>query len=267
MTHNCCRRRQHNWFTLYPTAIYTTLLILLISTCYTSTALPIAIINDNDNAINDKDNAKDDKDILSSSSVISRQLKKDNKGLLQKKLGKDIARIEHRAANKKERISRSAGEGKKGKPMTKKKTTNKDSLKQLKKKKNKHVSANEKPISQKEKKEGTKWGGGSKQYNNKWGVSHHPSLLKETRVERVKAAKEVDGEMTVYVLNGHSNGIVLVKVERVQHPKYGKIVTSVRNGIVIMMNMMMIGTGEDHPRSRHGDHGRNLVIPLLVHQQ
>ena len=85
MTYNCCQRRQHNWFTLYPTAIYTTLLILLISTCYTSTAFPIAIINDNDNAINDKDNAKDDKDI--SSSVISRQLKKDNKGLLQKEIG------------------------------------------------------------------------------------------------------------------------------------------------------------------------------------
>ena len=111
MTHNSCRRRQHNWFTLYPTAIYTTLLILLISTCYTSTALPIAIINDNDNAINDKDNAKDDKDKLSSSSssVISRQLKKDNKGLLQKKLGKDIARIEHRVANKKERILAEGG--------------------------------------------------------------------------------------------------------------------------------------------------------------
>jgi len=137
-------------------------LVYLISTCYTSTALPI-------NAINDKDNAKDDKDILSSSSssVISRLLKKDNKGLLQKKLGKDIARIEHRAANKKERISRSAGGGKKGKPMTKKTTTNKDSLKQLKKK-NKQLMI-EKPMSQKEKKENGKWGG-SKQNNNKWGI-------------------------------------------------------------------------------------------------
>ena len=73
--------------------------------------------------------------------------------------------------------------------------------------------------------------------------------------------------MTVYVSNGQMNGIVLVKAERVKHPKYGTIVTSARNGIVIMMNMMMIGTGGDHRRSRHGDHGRNLVILLLVHQQ
>ena len=97
---------------------------------------------------------------------------------------------------------------------------------------------------------------------------HHPSLLKETRVERVKAVKDQDGEMTVYVYNGETNGIVPVKVERVKYPKDGIVVTSrVRNGIVIMMNMMMIGTGEDHRRSRHGGHGRNLVIPLLVHQQ
>lgn len=97
---------------------------------------------------------------------------------------------------------------------------------------------------------------------------HHQSLLKETRVERVKVAKDQDGEMTVYVSNGQTNGMVLVKVERVKYPKDGIVVTSrVRNGIVIMMNMMMIGTGEDHRRSRHGDHGRNLVIPLLVHQQ
>jgi len=92
-------------------------------------------------------------------------------------------------------------------------------------------------------------------------------LLKETRVERVKVVKDQDGEMTVYVSNGQMNGIVPVKVERVKYPKDGKIVTSVRNGIVIMMNMMMIGTGEDHRRSRHGDHGRNLVILLLAHQQ
>ena len=95
----------------------------------------------------------------------------------------------------------------------------------------------------------------------------HPSLLKEAKVERLKLAKEVDGEMTVYVSNGETNGIVLAKAERVKHPKDGIVVICVRNGIVIMMNMMMIGTGEDHRRSRHGDHGRNLVIPRPIHQQ
>jgi hypothetical protein len=123
--HNYCRRRQHSCIqrcipsssTIYSTAIYTTLLILLISTsCHTSSAYA-----NNDEDININDTAKNDNDLLSSS-VILRLLKKDNKGPLQKKLGKDIARIEHRAANKKEIVSRSAGGGKKGKPMTKKKT-------------------------------------------------------------------------------------------------------------------------------------------------
>ena len=72
--------------------------------------------------------------------------------------------------------------------------------------------------------------------------------------------------MTVYVSSGEMNGMV-EKVERVKYPKVGKIITSVRNGNVITMNMMMIGIGEDQRRSRHGDLGRNLVILPPIHQQ
>lgn len=162
-TYNLCQhRRPHSSLqrcipssTLYSATIYTTLLILLISTCHTTSvsALPIDI---NDNTKNDEDK----NNLLSSSSVISRLLKKD-KGLLQKKLGRDIARIEHRTSTNNKN---NAGGGKKmpnqkkGKPMTTKKKTNEalsklhivDSIKQLQKK------------DQKEKKEDGKRGGRQK---------------------------------------------------------------------------------------------------------
>lgn len=193
-------------------------------------------------------------------------LKRIIKDYCKKKLGKDIARIEHRASNK---SRASSGGGKNGKPMTKKKkTTNKDSLKQLKKK-NKQVLINEKPMSQKEKKKDAKWGGSKQNNNNKWGVSSSSKSAKRNKSGKSKGSKGSGwGDDCVCVQWGdewYSTG--KSGKSKVSKGWNSSTVTSVGNGIVIMMNMMMIGTGEDHRRSRHGDHGRNLVIPLLVHQQ
>ena len=160
MYNHCQRRRPRNRIqrykpssTLHRTTIYTTLLLLLIfSTCTSVSALSIDI-NDTKN--------DEESNLLSSSAVISRLLKKDNEPF--KKMGKDIAHVENRAVNKKKIVSRAAGGG-----MTKKKTNKAlsnlhivDKIKQLEKKKDKHVSMNER-------KEEGKWVGKHNNNNKHW---------------------------------------------------------------------------------------------------
>ena len=106
-------------------------------------------------------------------------------------------------------------------------------------------------------------GNGNKTTTNGEDLHGHQSLPKEARAERLKAVKDQDGEMTVYVSNGQTS--ILVKVEKVKRPKDGIVVTIVRNGIVIMMNMMMMIGLE--PISQHGVRGKSLVTPHPNHQQ
>ena len=129
--------------------------------------------SDEDMILNDGNNKEEGKGEESEVSFISRLLKKKKKGLLQKKLGRDIARINQRTVNKKKVDNRTGGKKIKIQSPS------------HKKKKNKKSMTKEKPMNQKKKKE-ERWGAGN---HNKWSVSWSSKYGKRSKGGKSKGSK------------------------------------------------------------------------------